>query len=612
MFAGTATGMLVAGVDGRLTTVNRAFADMVGADPADLVGVGFDQVTAAEDLAGEHLLGAELVDGRRDSVVRAKRYRHRDGSLVPAVTTTSVIRGVDGHVSAVLSQVQSLAAQRRAEEALLETQSAIDAIVSIDSAGLVTAWNDGAERVFGRARTDMVGRSVTVIVPERFRVAHTAGVARLGNNGIPHLVGSTIEVDGLRADGTEFPMELSLAAWSLGDVAHYTAVIRDISERRHLQDQLLARASTDILTGVGNRSWFTEQLADALSAGDGPVSVVAVDIDGFTSLNDSLGPTIGDRALVTVARALGAVLRDADRLARVGSDSFAVLLPATTARDALVVASRLQVEVAAPRLGRLADLTIHLDAGVATHPGRISTARSRQVAGTVVRNASLALGAAQRQRGGQPVAYQPAMHTTARRRLGIHAALTHALKTQALTLDYQPQVDLDSGRSVAVEALARWTDSRLGPVSPAEFVRIAEDTGLAPTLGEWALRTACAQAAAWARHRPRPLRVSVNVSGTGYSSLSSLSRLPVDELKVDQSFVAPLPDDQRTASIASPIVAFGHHLGAEVVAEGIETRAQHDTLQDLGVTVGQGYLYAKPMAPLDLADWLTPALQVVS
>lgn len=669
VFTNAAIGMLIAGADGRIQQVNRAFAAMVGRDATALVGMSASELTAAEDLQAEADALAQLVQEAVPAVVRETRYRHVAGHLVRTVTSTTVIRAGDGTMLAALSQVQSIEDRRRAEESLLESQSAVDAIITTDGSGRITGWNLGAARMFGRAASAMVGRPSHVILDTGQSVQSIAELADRLTGSAGAGAGGAVELSALRADGTAFPAEITVSRWRRAGRDRYTAVVRDVTERNRLQATLLAQASSDPLTGVGNRTWITGELAGLLT-GAGPVSVLVVDLDGFSAVNDSLGAATGDRLLVDVARRLTAMLRPGDRLARVDSDGFAVVLPAVDRAGALATADRLRAAVAdRPATGRV-PIRIGASVGVVTHSGRISPPRATSVAVSLLRNAALALEAAHREGPGRIAVYKPALHTRARRRLALHTALRDALDTgHGLSLAYQPQVDLATGRLHGVEALARWAHPTYGSISPAEFVPLAEDTGLITALGGWALRTGCAQAAAWPSH----VRISINVSGhqlaghalpelvlgtleasrlhpsrltievtestlmsdpdavarqlarlrasgvriavddfgTGYSSLASLTRFPVDELKIDRAFVAPLPGDDSARRVVGAILSLAANLHLDAIAEGIETPAQHELLRELGCALGQGYLHAKPMPADQLTDWLARPLRLV-
>ncbi len=236
-FTHAPVGMMITGVDGVLVEVNDALAGMLGRAPEALVGVHFAEITAVEDMESENALAARGRAGEIDTVVRSKRYRHADGSLIPAISTSSVIRDDDGTPTYSLSHVQGIADRRLAEETLLENQSATDAILGTDANDLITAWNTGATRLFGYRYDEVIGKPLTVIIPERLRSAHLAGLARVAAGGEPVLIGRTVEVPALRRDGSEFPAELSLSRWQRGGQNFYTGIVRDISERRTAEER---------------------------------------------------------------------------------------------------------------------------------------------------------------------------------------------------------------------------------------------------------------------------------------------------------------------------------------------------------------------------------------
>lgn len=387
-FTHSPVGMLLCDAAGQVLDANEAFAAMLGHTRQDLAGVAASSLADPYELAAEE----EMLAGTRDNAVRERNYRHHDGHTVRAVSHTSVLRGPDGTPSGFLSQVQSIEARRRAEEALLETQSAHDAIIGIDATGLIIAWNAGAERLFGPDTTTAIGQSINMIIPSRWRGAHDEGLAHVSKGGPPRLDGQTVQVTGPRADGSEFPLELSVSSWQRGGQPYYTGIIRDVSEREALHAAMLAQANTDTLTGLPNRGGLTAALAGLVAdETKTPVSVITLDLDGFTQINASLGPAGGDRVLTRVGRLLAGALRPGQTVARLGGDEFAVLLPNTASTDALRVAERLSDAVHDAPINRPTPVQLGCCAGVATVRRPVSVARSRRCAATALRNATLAL-----------------------------------------------------------------------------------------------------------------------------------------------------------------------------------------------------------------------------
>jgi len=471
-----------------------------------------------------------------------------------------------------------------------------------------------------------------------------------------------------------------------GQPTHIIGTVQDVTEQRRLQEELLRRVTTDPLTGTRNRESFLTALADALAdPAAAPVSVLAVDIDGLSAVNDTLGVDIGDRMLRHAARTLENVLRPGDVLARLGGGDFAVMLPRTGAAAAAQVATRLRAAMAEPV--EIDGIRVALDVTIGTatsggSPGENAAPASPAGQGALgeamrhLRNATLALSAAKRHEIAAPGRYSSDLHTRATRSRELHLELRHALQRDQLQLAYQPLVDLQWDAVVGGEALLRWTHPDLGPVSPMEFIPLAEETGLIVPFERWVLRQACAQAVEWGRRRPRQrsLGVSVNISGhhlteptlidevagvladtglaparltleitetvamadtaevaerldelralgvklaiddfgTGHSSLARLAQFPVHTLKIDKSLVDSITDVVRARSLCEAVVALGRTLDMTPLAEGVETAEQAAVLREIGCPLGQGYLFSRPVSPERFAALLVAPLQVVS
>ncbi len=439
--------------------------------------------------------------------------------------------------------------------------------------------------------------------------------------------------------------------------------------RRRARDLEFARRH-DPLTRLPNREQFGLQLADALRAArlaEKPVALLVLDLDRFKAVNEALSHAAGDAVLRSTAARITACLRRSDLVGRVGSDEFAVALvgyadpdlPARVARRILNALSEpLQVE------GRDVFLTASL--GVGVFPEDASSAED------LLKRADLAMHHAKEAGGNRFEYYSEEMNARAFERMMLETALRGALDRGEYRLFFQPQVDLRTGRFVAAEALLRWEHPELGLVSPARFVPLLEETGLIVPVGEWVIAEACRWARAWEAELPQGFRIAVNLSprqllrddlpdrageilaaagfsaehnpleleitesgvmghperaarllgrlrdlgfrlavddfGTGYSSLAYLRRFRLNALKIDRSFVHDLPGQAEDAAIVRAILALGHELGLEVVAEGIETGEQAEFLGALGCDKAQGYWFARPLPPDQaLAALRTPA-----
>jgi diguanylate cyclase (GGDEF)-like protein len=433
-----------------------------------------------------------------------------------------------------------------------------------------------------------------------------------------------------------------------------------LGERRAREADLRHRATHDVLTGMPNRAALADALSHTLTDG-GKAAVLFLDLDRFKLVNDTHGHAVGDALLVALGRRLMTVIRPGDTVARFGGDEFVVLCPGVEEADlALEIAQRLTRALEEPFL---------VDGNELFLTGSVGVAIGSPDDGPedILRDADNAMYRAKEQ--GRPgyAFFDQGMRERSQRRLALEQELHVALERNELRLEYQPVFALATGRIIGAEALIRWDNPLRGPVSPAEFIPIAEETGLVLPIGEWVLRTACRQAAAWRRELGFGVRVSVNIAarqltrpglanqvlvalgetgaepenlmleitehgvledfaaafrhlqevralgvrvsvddfGTGWSSLSYLQRLPVDELKIDRSFVATLGVDGQSMAIVGSLVDMAQALGLEVVAEGVETADQLAELHRLGCDAVQGYLLARPGPPEALPRLMT-------
>jgi diguanylate cyclase (GGDEF)-like protein len=459
------------------------------------------------------------------------------------------------------------------------------------------------------------------------------------------------------------------AAFAVGLVVLAAFAVLAVSYQRRILKQAANshyQARHDLLTGLPNRRFFTERsdvaLAEAAETG-GHATMLMLDLDRFKEVNDTLGHQYGDELLRQVAARTAAAVRTTDTVARLSGDEFAVLLPGLPLEAAAALAERLLASL--HRSFVLGDVTVDIEAslGIAAAPEHADSAES------LLRCADIAMYAAKDSKAGVLV-YRPAMHAEDGSRLLVLGDLRRALDaTDQLSVHYQPKVRLDDGELSGVEALVRWQHPLRGNVPPNEFIPIAETTGLITRLTMYVLRMAIAQGRAWADEGlatpiavnlsprclldqnlvglvtgilaeyelpPGLLRLEVTESavmanpalaietltelnqlgvglsiddyGTGYSSMAYLKRLPVDELKVDRTFVRDVDSDHEDVALVRGAIELGHSLGMSVVAEGVESAGHATTLRGLGCDVAQGYHYARPMPATEITNWMRTQL----
>jgi diguanylate cyclase (GGDEF)-like protein len=446
---------------------------------------------------------------------------------------------------------------------------------------------------------------------------------------------------------------------SHGPVVRALLSVVDRTAEVQAERTLRAEMLRDSLTGLPNRLAFTEMLEAAARIPEGKAqpgaadhAVLVVDMLRFSRINESMGSLAGDELLITFARRLISALRSGDRLARTGGNEFGIIVALRRGmEDALKAATRIQDAMSAPF--RLSELEIKVECAIG-----LAIMQPEQEAEELFRNAQFAVK--QAKQSGRPEVYEPREASLARRRFSIETELRRALDRDALDLFYQPLIDLKTGEVSGFEALARWSHEERGDISPAEFIPVAEESGLILTLGRWAMEKATTTLAGWDREAGEtlPLYVGVNLSaiqvarddiaamvasalkasgltgdrltleltesaivqdprratrvfdalkaldatvamddfGTGYSSLAYLQRLPIDVLKIDRSFVSGMMVDPDSVAIVRAVLSLADALGMSTTAEGIESRELATTLATLGCASGQGYFFARPLA----------------
>jgi diguanylate cyclase (GGDEF)-like protein/PAS domain S-box-containing protein len=568
--------------------------------------------------------------------------------LLTAVQVLIILFVIRQLGQAKVAEEAAISAMRRSEErhrTLL--QHAADVVSVSDRRGKTTYVSSTVERVFGYTPEYMIGRNNSdMIHSDDLPIVAAANEALQADPSREQ----RFEIRSRHADGSWRWQEVTIRDL-FGDpaVGGVVSNYRDVTDRKALEQRLRHLAFHDPLTGLANRGMFADCLASLVKHKPGDeYAVMVIDLDDFKTINDSLGHDVGDRLLMEVAEQLSAVIRQGDVLARLGGDEFALLIDNIT--DDHICA------IVAERVAEAATRTFAYEGSVFPITASIGVARGDATirhADELTRRADVAMYVSKSQGKARWTLFRPGMHLAGEERLFLRSALSQALTNDELDVHYQPIVDLSSGAICGMEALMRWRHPELGMVSPAEFIPVAEESGLIGPLGVWVLRRACQQIALWRRDYPT-LTVSVNVAarqlrdatfpeivrstiddaqlppsalvleltesssldeglgtlrllnelgvrlaiddfGTGYSSLSYLQRLPIDVLKIDRSFVRDVDDVPRAAAIVDAIVRLGHALGVRLVAEGVEQTGQASALHLQGCQLAQGYLFAAPL-----------------
>lgn len=537
-----------------------------------------------------------------------------------------------------------------------------EGIISISSAGIIRTLNPATERMFGYPEEEILGKNISVLMAEEtFR--HSQQWAENIKPELVAMMGSVREVAGRRKNGTIFPLELRLGEVKLEDEHLFIGSMRDISELKAVEKRLSHLANHDSLTNLPNRNLLQDRARQALAQAfrqGRMMGVLFLDLDHFKTTNDLMGHPVGDRLLQTVAVRLLNCVREEDTVARQGGDEFIVILPNIKRfEDIAIVAQKILVTLSTAYA--LDNTALHTSAsiGVAVYPD------DGKDVDTLMRNADTAMYYAKATGRNNFQCFTPKMNVAATERMSIENKLRYALGRDEFLLNYQPIVNIATGKVSAAEALLRWYPES-GLIGPERFIPVAEETGLIVPIGEWVIRAALRERRRWLEQGLNSSRVVVNLSarqfaqknlvatigrilnemelgpehlgveiteslimdrpedavrtlralsdmgvqvsvddfGTGYSSLSYLKRFPLDKIKVDRSFIKDIATDQDDAAIVTAIIAMAHSLGATVVAEGVETEAQLNLLRAQGCDEFQGYYFSRPLPGNELFEKL--------
>ena len=524
-------------------------------------------------------------------------------------------------------------------------------VFALDLLGNIQSVNPAGLKLKPQTATQFIGHHFSRLVPEEdlMRVSQHFSAARAG---APQRFEARLRDENeklLTMDISNLPIMVN------GEIVGVFGIARDISDQKHFERQLSFNASHDQLTGLLNRVSLEDQLildCHLSRLRKRRLAVMCIDLDGFKSINDSIGHYFGDQVLIEVARRMAEQVRPADTIVRMGGDEFIVLLPDLLRdEDVVPVVERLMASIARPYCIQGIDLHVSASVGITLSDGHLEQPMQ------LIQQADMAMYKAKQQGRNNFQWYTSDLNQRVCEHARLRNDLQKAIETQSLQLHYQPQIDARTGRVVGIEALLRWEHPEKGFIPPAVFVPVAEDSGQIIPLSLWVLDTACAQLrqldeqgnagismavnispmhfqrghfvqyvqatlekhglrgeqleleiteslllhnaeqAIETLHRLKALgvRIALDDFGTGFSSLSYLKRLPIDKIKIDRSFIREIATDHHDAAITQGIISMAHHLSLIVVAEGVETASQMEFLKGSRCDTFQGYYFAKPM-----------------
>jgi diguanylate cyclase (GGDEF)-like protein/PAS domain S-box-containing protein len=646
-------------LDLRYLGCNRLFAEDSGwYGPEDLIGKD-DYVmswrTRAESFRGEDKLvlrsGLPKLNYQTSQIRADGAERWLRISKVP-------LHDIEGKVIGILGTYEDITEHKQAEQRLRLQASAIESSVNgifiADAVAVnhpIEYVNPAFQTITGYSAEEVMGFGCLFLQgDDRQQEGSAALRVALAEQRACHVV-----LRNYRKDGSLFWNDLQIAPVrdDKGSVTHYIGILNDITERTRYLEELEHQANFDALTGLANRNLLKDRLTQAIVHADRnrlTVGVVLIDLDNFKFLNDSIGHAFGDALLNVIAGRLTALIHDEDTVARYGADEFVLVLGEYDGeRSISSIVTRVLSSVA--ELISLQGHEVHVtcSVGISLYPQDGADSE------TLLRHADVAMYRAKEAGRNTFQVFRADMTQRIHERISLEQAMRNAIESDEFQLQYQPQVDLGTGRIFGAEALIRWKHPEQGMISPARFIPIAEDSDLILPIGDWVLRTACKQGKAWRDAGLRHIVISVNVSvrqfrqegfadrvidavrasgldpgcleleltesllmthvdellevlnrlkavgirlavddfGTGYSSLNYLKRLPVDKLKIDQSFVRDIPHDQDNMAIAKAIIALARSMSLTVIAEGVETKEQLDFLRASDCDEMQGYYFSK-------------------
>ena len=665
-------GIVHATPEGHILRCNAEFAEIIGYPREEVRGLMLQEITPDEDGAQALTSFQKLWTGASDALSLEIRLIRKDGTLTWAKLTVSLLRDREGwpshllaHVEAIKDRKETMSTNAAVAEPVVQVKedryrttfetSPDGVLIARAEDGKIVEVNPALLNILKLNREEVLGHTSL----ELDIWADESDTCRIAEELHENSAARDLEVRLRRRNGEVFWGQLSASYADFDGESCVISYIRDVSAAKADEEKIRSLAFYDTLTGLPNRRLLWERLRQALISSirsGSKHALLFVDLDGFKSLNDTLGHHIGDLLLQETGRRIASCVREVDTVARLGGDEFVIILEDLSqvaeiaAAQARTVGGKILAAIDQPFLleGRECHTTSSM--GITVFGNQSESTNE------VLQQADIAMYQAKAAGRNAMFFFAPALQASVNARVALERDLRAAIRENQFALFYQPQ--LDRGLLTGAEALIRWNHPTRGLVSPQEFVPLAEETGLIFPMGSWVLETACTQIAAWAsRKEGEHLSVAVNVSarefrqpkfvdhvltaldrtganpknlkielsetmfgeniedviarmsklrtygirfsledfGTGYSSMAYLKRLPLDQIKIDRAFVSDILKDPISAAIAQAIISFGKAMGLSVIAEGVETEEQRAFLAKLGCHSFQGYLFSHPL-----------------
>ncbi|HVC49003.1 MAG TPA: EAL domain-containing protein [Burkholderiales bacterium] len=643
--------------------VNQAALRQYGYSRSEFLSMGLNEIQSSIHFPGGQ---DDLVAAVQISQGNIYRHQKHDGNFLYANAVIMPIqfegrRAAIALIQDITSQVETilaLAESNQRYKSLFEHNS--DAVFSFDLSGIFLSANKACTQTSGYIETELLEMSFLSLVVNRHK-ARARRHYQLAARGRPqnfeisirHKLGHQVELN-----------VINLPIIVQGRIVGVYGIAKDMTERKKTEKRLAWLAQYDPLTGLPNRNLFMDRLTQAINRtnrNSQSIALLFLDIDNFKQINDTLGHAAGDAAIRHMAGLLTSCVRDTDTVARLGGDEFTVIMENVHEKERIAdAANTILTALSQPFKLNTHEIVLSASVGITFYP---DDAQDNE---NMLKTADIAMYHAKGQGRNNFQFYSSDLNVQAEKRMSLESELRRAIQRDELVLYYQPQVDLRQNKVIGFEALLRWKPSHGALRFPDQFVRLAEDTGLIVSIGEWVLETACSQMSELQKNYAHPLRVAVNLSarqfrhkkllenirqilertrlaaacldveitesflmediqhtgsvlnelkqmgvsisiddfGTGYSSLSYLKQFPIETLKIDQSFIRDVSVDPNDAAITSAIIAMGHSLKLEVIAEGVETQEHLDFLRHQGCDLAQGFFFSPPLEYQALTDWI--------